>query len=67
MLRGNWELYKDYRTSEIPKVLGSPFLRLRATLGILTPGFREASISGPEATDILASELKRQNKSDSDL
>lgn len=66
------DIYSTYRKygisgSDVPKVLGSPLLRLKGMVGLLTPGFREKSISSSEAADVLRSELSRQNKTEKNL
>lgn len=66
------DLYSPYRKhgisgSDVPKLLGSPLLRLKGMLGLLTPGFRKQSIQASEAADILISEVERQNKTVDDL
>ena len=61
------ELYSTHRNNglqgkDIPAFLGSPQLRLKGILGILTPGFCNMSIDPEEAAGILQNELKRQHK-----
>lgn len=62
-----YELYSKHvnhglRATDIPVKLGSPELRLKGLLGILTPGFCNKSIAPEEAAGILKAEVKRQCK-----
>ena len=49
------------RGTDIPLFLGSPQLRLKGLLGILTPGFCSKSIAPEEVAGILKKELNRQS------
>ena len=55
--------YSRYQLRLLPDPLAGTPLRLKAVLGLLTPGFCEYSISNEEAERIVKEELKRQKKS----
>jgi len=55
--------YSRYNLRLLPDPLAGTPLRLKAVLGLLTPGFCEYSISNEEVEGIIKEELSRQKKS----